>query len=68
MMYSRQFSCADFKFSICFSAWLSIFCLHELKMLQILAECLNGKGFHNVTSEALYKNFNFVYTVTYFLL
>ena len=37
-------------------------------MLQILAERLNGKGFHSVTSEALYKNFCFVYTVTYFSL
>ena len=57
----------NLKPAACFSAWASIFCWHELKMLQKLAEHLNGQGFQSVTSIALCKNFGFgVCAVTYF--
>ena len=63
---SREFRGADFEFAICFSAWVSIFCWYELKMLQKLAERLNDEGFESGTSIALCKNFCFVCAVTYF--
>ena len=66
-MCSRQFRGADFEFAICFSAWISIFCWHELKMLQKLAERLNGEGFQSVTSIALCKNLFHVYSNLFLL-
>ena len=62
---SRQIMGADFEFSICFSAWVSIFCWHKQKILQKFAVCLYNKSLANVTSIALYKNFCFAHAVTY---